>query len=64
MSKKLTRLKNRGIVTTVYGEMGTGKTQLITSMALSAEIQQREDPFEILLEKLQYPSKEYKKEIK
>ena len=50
-------LKDRGIVTTVYGEMGTGKTQLITSMALSAEIQQWDDAFEILLEKnLMFPN--------
>ena len=43
-------LNERGIVTTVYGEMGTGKTQLITSMALSAEIQQWDDAFKIMLE--------------
>lgn len=43
-------LNERGIVTTVYGEMGTGKTQLITSMALSAEVQQWDDAFKILLE--------------
>ena len=30
-------LSGRGIVTTVYGEMGIGKTQMITSMALSSE---------------------------
>ena len=43
-------LKQRGVVTTVYGEMGTGKTQLITSMALSAEIEQWDNAFEIMLE--------------
>lgn len=43
-------LKKRGVVTTVYGEMGTGKTQLITSMALSAEIEQWDNAFEIMLE--------------
>ena len=43
-------LNERGIVTTVYGEMGTGKTQLITSMALSAEVQQWDDALKILLE--------------
>ena len=50
-------LKKRGVVTTVYGEMGTGKTQLITSMALSAEIEQWDNAFEILLEKdLMFPN--------
>ena len=50
-------LKQRGIVTTVYGEMGIGKTQMITSMALSSEIDQFDDAFEIMLEKdLQFPN--------
>ena len=50
-------LKKRGVVTTVYGAMGTGKTQLITSMALSAEIEQWDNAFEILLEKdLMFPN--------
>ena len=50
-------LAERGIVTTVYGEMGIGKTQMITSMALSAEIAQFDTAFEILLEKdLQFPN--------
>ena len=50
-------LKERGVVTTVYGAMGTGKTQLITSMALSAEIEQWDNAFEILLEKdLMFPN--------
>ena len=44
-------LRGRGVVTTVYGEMGIGKTQMITSMALSAEIEQFDMAFEILLEK-------------
>ena len=43
-------LSRRGIVTTVYGEMGIGKTQLITSMALSSEIAQFDDAFDIMLE--------------
>ena len=43
-------LKERGIITTVYGEPGIGKTQLITSIALSAEIEQFDNAFEILLE--------------
>lgn len=50
-------LNKRGVVTTVYGAMGTGKTQLITSMALSAEIQQWDDAFEIMLEcDLEFPN--------
>ena len=50
-------LKKRGVVTTVYGVMGSGKTQLITSMALSAEIEQWDNAFEILLEKdLMFPN--------
>lgn len=50
-------LRQRGIVNTVYGKMGRGKTQMITSMALSAEIQQWDDAFEIMLEKdLQFPN--------
>ena len=50
-------LKQRGVVTTVYGAMGTGKTQLITSMALSAEIEQWDNAFEIMLEKdLMFPN--------
>ncbi len=50
-------LSDRGIVTTVYGEMGIGKTQMITSMALSSEIDQFDMAFEILLEKdLQFPN--------
>lgn len=43
-------LKKRGIVTTIYGEPGIGKTQMITAMALSAEIKQFDTAFEILLE--------------
>lgn len=50
-------LSGRGVVTTVYGEMGIGKTQMITSMALSAEINQFDMAFEILLEKdMQFPN--------
>jgi len=43
-------ISERGVVTTVYGNMGTGKTALITSMALSEEVKMRRDAFEILLE--------------
>lgn len=50
-------LSGRGVVTTVYGEMGIGKTQMITSMALSAEIEQFDMAFEILLEKdMEFPN--------
>ncbi|MBE6535619.1 MAG: hypothetical protein E7677_03245 [Ruminococcaceae bacterium] len=43
-------LSSRGVVTTVYGEMGIGKTQMVTSMALSAEIEQFDMMFEVMLE--------------
>lgn len=43
-------LRDRGIVSVVYGKMGVGKTQLITSMALSAEIEQYDQAFDIMLE--------------
>ncbi|MBE6645531.1 MAG: hypothetical protein E7612_09205 [Ruminococcaceae bacterium] len=50
-------LKDRGVVTTVYGEMGVGKTQLITAMAITSEINQWDMAFEILLEKdLMFPN--------
>ncbi len=50
-------LEERGVVTTVYGPMGAGKTQLLTSMALSAEIKQFDDAFDIMLETdLKYPN--------
>lgn len=50
-------LSGRGVVTTVYGVMGVGKTQMITSMALSSEIDQFDMAFEILLEKdAQFPN--------
>ena len=43
-------INERGVVTIVYGEMGTGKTALITDMALSAEVQLRDQAFEVILE--------------
>lgn len=43
-------INERGVVTIVYGEMGTGKTALITDMALSAEVQLRDMAFEVILE--------------
>ena len=50
-------LNDRGVVTTVYGEMGVGKTQLITAMAITSEINQWDMAFEILLEKdLMFPN--------
>lgn len=50
-------LSDRGVVTTVYGEMGVGKTQLITAMAITSEMQQWDMAFEILLEKdLMFPN--------
>ena len=50
-------LNKRGVVTTVYGPMGTGKTQMITSMSLSSEVKQWDDAFEVLLEcDLRFPN--------
>lgn len=43
-------INERGVVTVVYGNMGAGKTMLITDMALSAEVQQRDDALKIILE--------------
>jgi len=43
-------INERGVVTIVYGVMGAGKTALITDMALSAEVQLRDQAFEIILE--------------
>ena len=43
-------INERGVVTVVYGSMGVGKTAFITDMALSAEVQQRDDALEIILE--------------
>lgn len=43
-------INERGVVTIVYGAMGAGKTALITDMALSAEVQQRDSALEIILE--------------
>lgn len=43
-------INERGVVTVIYGNMGVGKTALVTSMALSAEVQLRDMAFEILLE--------------
>lgn len=43
-------LNERGVVTIVWGEMGVGKTALITDCMLSAEVQLRDDAYEIILE--------------
>ena len=41
---------NLGIVTYIYAEMGEGKTTMLTSMALSNEVQLRDDALEVILE--------------
>ena len=43
-------INERGVVTVVYGNMGVGKTAMLTSMALSENVQLRDDAFEILLD--------------
>ena len=43
-------LNDRGVVTIVWGEMGVGKTALITDCMLSAEVQLRDDAYEVILE--------------
>lgn len=49
-------LNERGVVTVVGGVMGAGKTAFITDMALSAEVQLRDQAFEIILESdLKFP---------
>ncbi len=42
---------DRGVVTIVYGPMGVGKTSLLTSLSLTAEVKLRNDAFEILIER-------------
>ena len=44
-------LRERGVVTIVYGPMGVGKTSLLTSMALSSEIEMYDQAYEIMLDK-------------
>lgn len=39
-----------GIITYIYAEMGEGKTTMLTSMALSNEVQLRDDALEVILE--------------
>ena len=43
-------VNERGVVTIVWGEMGVGKTALITDCMLSAEVQLRDDAYEVILE--------------
>lgn len=43
-------LNERGVMTIVYGPMGAGKTKLITDMALSEEVRQRDMALEIIIE--------------
>ena len=43
-------LNERGVVTVIYGNMGTGKTRMLTSLALSAEKQLRDQALEVMLE--------------
>lgn len=50
-------LRERGVVTIVYGVMGAGKTSLITSMALSAEVEQFDMARDIMIEQeIKYPN--------
>lgn len=43
-------LNERGVSSTVDGPMGLGKTQFITDMALSGEVQLRDMAFEVIIE--------------
>ncbi len=43
-------INDLGIVTYIYAEMGEGKTTMLTSMALSLEVQLRDDALEVILE--------------
>ena len=44
-------LRGRGVLTTLYGPPGAGKTDSVKGMALSSEIDQFDNAYEILLEK-------------
>ena len=44
-------VEDRGVVTIVYGPMGVGKTSLLTSLSLTAEVKMRNDAFKILIER-------------
>lgn len=43
-------LNDRGVVNTIFGYVGSGKTSLATDMALSDEVQLLDDAFEVILE--------------
>ncbi len=43
-------LNERGVVTVVYGPMGSGKTMTVTDLLLSAEVQLRDQALEVILE--------------
>ena len=43
-------INDLGIVTYIYAEMGEGKTTMLTSIALSNEVQLRDDALEVILE--------------
>ena len=50
-------INERGVVTIVYGPMGVGKTSMLTSMALSEEVNLRDQALEIILEcDIMFPS--------
>ena len=50
-------INERGILTTVWGVMNAGKTSMLTSMSLSAEVELHDMALEILLEcDVMYPS--------
>lgn len=61
-------LSGRGVVTTVYGEMGIGKTQMVTGMAVTSEKDQFDRAFKILLRKdamfPNFPWQTFRDEIK
>ena len=50
-AKNTAFVEDRGVVTIVYGPMGVGKTSLLTSLSLTAEVKMRNDAFEILIER-------------
>ena len=50
-AKNTAFVEDRGVVTIVYGPMGVGKTSLLTSLSLTAEVKLRNDAFEILIER-------------
>ena len=61
-------LSQRGVLTIIYGEMGIGKTNLVKSMALSAEVEQFDMAFEIMVEKAMmfpnFPWQKYRDHLK